>query len=294
MHDPRETRRLVAEMTGSEPLEMRNTDGPDTWFVELADGREVVVKRPGFKNRPGSVRVEAWAYQACAERGVRVPRLLGVSIDPVCLVIERLHARPLERGDTTTVARAIWADAGADLRKIHEISLDGYGPLVPGDDAPRGESATWSPWVEFVQERGIAWLVDASYIPSSVGSRLLQRFDEPQPLIRGFAGGHLLHSDLQSGHIFHSDPGGYRAIIDFGLAQSGDPRWDLARVLLWDDDPALDALLIGYGDDVLTRDDRELLLPLYLFAFATKAAVGHSMPDYIRLLLDRSRYASLL
>jgi hypothetical protein len=53
-------------------------------------------------------------------------------------------------------------------------------------------------------------------------------------------------------------------------------------------------LLDGYGDDLLTGEDREFLLPVYLFAFAVRCAVGHNMPEYIRLLLDRSSYKALL
>ena len=122
----------------------------------------------------------------------------------------------------------------------------------------------------------------------------VKTFNEALPLARSFSGGRLLHGDLQSGHIFHRPGKGYQAMIDFGAAQAGDPRWDLARVLLWDGDAALDALLAGYGDDLLTQDDRDFLLPLYLFSFAVYCAVGHSMPDYIRLLLNQSRYAALL
>ena len=117
---------------------------------------------------------------------------------------------------------------------------------------------------------------------------------EASPLIRGCTDGRLLHGDLQSGHILDHPAKGYLGLIDFGQAQSGDPRWDLARVLLWDGEAGLDALLEGYGRDVLTPDDREFLLPLYLFAFVVHHAVGHEMPDYIRLLLDRSGYETLL
>lgn len=295
MPDLEETQRLTDQLIGSETLELRQTSSPDAWFAKLADGRAVVVKRPGWRNRPGSTRVEAWAYAACAEQAVTVPRVLGLSEEPECLVIELLEGEPLERNaPRTSEVREIWAEAGADLRKVHEISLSGFGPLVPGNGQPHGESSTWSPWVEYAKAEGIGWLVDAGYLGSTVGDLLLHRFDEALPLVRRFSGGRLLHGDFQSLHTFHAPANGYQGIIDFGQAQAGDPRWDLARVLLWDGEEGLNALLEGYGADLLTREDREVLLPLYLLSFAIRVAVGHPQPDYIRLLLDRSGYKALL
>jgi aminoglycoside phosphotransferase (APT) family kinase protein len=294
MAGTKETWSLVGQLTGSQPLRMSKTESPDAWFADLADGRMVVVKRPGWVNKPGGVRVEAWAYAACAEQGVSVPRVLGLSDDPECLVIERLDAEPLPRGDMSRSARSIWARAGADLRKVHEIRLRGFGPLVVDEGVPRGESQTWSPLVEYAKEEGIPWLVDGGYLEPATGERLLRRFDEALPLIRSFSSGCLLHGDLQSLHIFVSPEKGYQGLIDFGQAQAGDPRWDLARVPLWDGEAGLDALLEGYGDDLLTQDDRDFLLPLYLLSFVIHHAVGHEMPDYIRLLLERSGYQALL
>jgi aminoglycoside phosphotransferase len=285
----------VGQVAGSAVVELSKTDGPDAWFAELADGRMVVVKRAaGWKNPPGTARLEAWAYAACAKQEIRVPRVLALSGHPEFVVIERLAGRPLSDGANCDArqVRTIWSHAGADLRRMHEISLSGFGPLVGGESEPHGLSSTWSPFVEYARAEGIPWLVDAGYLERTVGDRLLNRFDTAVPLVRRLPVGRLLHGDLQSGHVFQND-GDYTGIIDFGAAQAGDPRWDLARVLLWDGDAALDALLDGYGDDVVTEEDRELLLPLYLFAFVVKVAVGHQ-PHYIRLLLDRSRYQLLL
>jgi len=78
-----------------------------------------------------------------------------------------------------------------------------------------------------------------------------------------------------------------------GQIVTGDPRWDLARIQLWDGTAAMDALLDGYGATV-TREERRDLLPIYLLAFITHHAVGHDRPDYIRLLLQKSRYEDLL
>ena len=244
--------------------------------------------------------VEAWAYAECARRGIRTATVLAVSEDPECLILERLRGESLPRRSSSLSAgeRSTWARAGEDLRALHEIRLSGFGLLTldgagPGGE-PRGEAHRWGPFAEFARTEGIRWLVDGGFLSAYEGERLVRRFEEAQVSFDAVAEGRLLHSDLGSSHIFRSPAGSYDGIIDFGQAQAGDPRWDLARVPLWDGEEALDAVLDGYGRETVTKEDREFLLPLYLLALAVHHAVGHDRQDYIRTLLDRSGYRVLL
>jgi aminoglycoside phosphotransferase (APT) family kinase protein len=114
--------------------------------------------------------------------------------------------------------------------------------------------------------------------------------------LHGWTDGRLLHGDLEGGHIFVADDH-YRGMIDFDQAQVGDPRWDLARVPLWDGDAALDALLDGYGRDTIGPGDRDLLLPLYLLAFMIRHAVQLTDQGQLsdaRAHLAKTRYERLL
>ncbi|GAA2759821.1 phosphotransferase family protein [Actinopolymorpha rutila] len=286
---------LVVRLLGVEPLDIRQTSSPDAWFVELPGDRGVVVKTPGWLNRPGSPRVEAWIYSECERRNIRAPKVLAVSEDPECLILERLqgHSLTTHPASMTASDRASWARAGEDLRKLHEVPMPGFGPLVPGPDKPSGEAATWCPYADYARAEGIPWLVDAGHLTAAAADSLARRFDEAASALSQVTEGRLLHGDVESGHIFVADDQ-FQGMIDFGQAQAGDPRWDLARVPLWDGDEALDALLAGYGSDAVTREDRDLLLPLYLFSLVVHHAVGHGRPDHIQNLLDRSRYHDLL
>lgn len=288
--------RLVVRLLGIEPLTVRRTASPDAWYVDLPGERRVVLKHPGWLNRPGSTLVEAWAYRECERRNVRVPKVLAVSEDPEYLVIERLCGTSLpDRSATMTASdRAAWVRAGEDLRAIHEVRLAGFGPLLPGPDEPRGEATEWCPFAEHARTEGIRWLADAGFLSTANARGLIRRFDEAEAAFAQVTQGRLLHGDLECHHVFRSPDGGYAGLIDFGQAQAGDPRWDLARVPLWDEDEALDALLEGYGSDAVTNEDRELLLPLYRLSGVVHHAVGHDAPEYIRTLLDRSGYQALL
>lgn len=281
---------LVGRLLNARTLGFRRTNSPDVYLVDLAD-RCVVAKSPGYINRPGATLVEAWVYMECARRGVRVPKVLAVSEDPECLVVERLSGAPLP---PDTLDQHVWASAGADLRTVHEIAIAGFGPLTPGHHDPVGTSATWCPFVDFACTSGIPWLVDHDFLEGNAGNTLVRRLADAQPALAQWADGRLLHGDLECGHLFRLFGGRYGGMVDFGQAQSGDPRWDLARIRLWDGDAALDALLDGYGREAVTREERRDLLPIYLLALVTHHAVGHDQPGYIRLLLRRSGYEGLL
>lgn len=294
MPDPRETAAdVVVRLLGVSPLATHRTSSPDAWYADLPDGRCVVVKAPGWRNRPGSTRVEAWAYRACAARGVRVPTVLAASDDPESLVLERLPGIPLPT-DPARQDRELWARAGEDLRAVHEIRLPGFGPLVPAAAEPRGEADSWCSLADAAYDDGIPRLVDRGVLTVTEADKLRDRIDEARPAFEQVVEGRLLHGDLESGHVFHIAGGDYAGLIDFGQAQAGDPRWDLARIPLWDGETALDALLDGYGRDTVTEADRALLLPIYRLSFAVHHAAGHDNADYVRTLLDRCGYRALL
>lgn len=287
---------LVVQLLRVDPLGVRKTSSPDAWFVDLPSNQCVVVKRPGWLNRPGSPRVEAWVYGACERHNIRAPKVLALSEDPECLIIERLRGQPLplHPAPITASDRVIWARAGEALRALHQIRVPGFGPLVPGPDKPHGEATTWCPFADHARAEGIPWLVDAGFLTVAAADGLTRRYDEAASAFSEVAEGRLLHGDLCCDHIFRSSSQTYEGFVDFGQAQAGDPRWDLARVPLWDGDEALSALLAGYGSDAVTKEDREVLLPLYLLSGVVHHAVGHDRPDYIRTLLDRSGYRALL
>lgn len=106
-----------------------------------------------------------------------------------------------------------------------------------------------------------------------------------------------MHGDLEGGHVHACADGSFLGIIDFGQAQAGDPRWDLARVSLWDGQQALDALLDGYGRDTTTPDDWEIVFPLYLLAFVIHHATGFVRAGEhknARGMLEQAGFDSLL
>lgn len=291
--DDMEASALSVRLLGVEPLRVWATSSPDVKFADLPDGRRVVIKWAGWRNDAESVLGEAWIYRECQQRGLSVPTVVAVSTDPVCMISERLPGLSLADHQPATGPDRVWAAAGEDLRRLHEIRLPGFGPLHLDHDSVRGQSTAWCPFADFARTHGIRRLVDRELLDHAAGDRLIQLLDEVAPQFAAITEGRFLHGDLTSGHVF-SDDMGYCGMIDFGQAQVGDPRWDFARIRLWDGDDALDALFDGYGRDAITREDREFLLPLYLFAYVCHHAAEHPDPSYIRTVLERSGYPALL
>ncbi|REF36395.1 phosphotransferase family protein [Thermasporomyces composti] len=260
----------VAErLLGTTPVGVRPTGSDGVYLLDMGT-RTVVLK---LSTHGHSVLAEARAYQAAAAHDVRVPRVLATGTDPEAMALEFLDGVSLwseERRDKDN--SFAWRRAGEDLRTLHEIRLPGFGPIVPDGRGIAGHADSWCPFVRSAREDGIRTLVDAGVLDSRVGRRLEARYDEAAADLHSWSDGRLLHGDLEGGHILVSGDE-YLGLIDFDQAQVGDPRWDLARVPLWDGVAALDALLDGYGRDTLGPGDRELLLPLYLLAFVIHHAV---------------------
>lgn len=68
---PSDQSTMVDRLLGVKPLGVRQTLSPDAWFVDLPGDRCVVLKRPGWRNRSGSPRVEAWIYNECERQNIR-------------------------------------------------------------------------------------------------------------------------------------------------------------------------------------------------------------------------------
>jgi aminoglycoside phosphotransferase len=235
----------------------------------VTDAHVLYIKYGRTAQTGGRFGREAWAYRQCRAHGVLAPDVLaassvGEALDYVAtsaLPGRALWAKPyLSEASLTRVLRA----AGAHLRALHAIRLDGFGPVVGAP--PRGAYARWCPFVRRAHAQALPYLVGKGVVSGAEADSIRTRFAAAAPALRRAGPGRLLHGDLEGDHLFAAR-GRFTGFLDFEKMQAGDPCYDLARFAWWDPH-LLPALLDGYGRDALTADDRHVRMPVYLLAAA--------------------------
>ena len=238
----------------------------------VTDEHVVYVKHGSTAETGGRFGLEAWAYRTCRANGVLVPDVLAASgpdeeldyVATTALAGRALWAKPYLSG--ASLKRVLRA-AGEQLRAMHEIRVEGFGPIVPGVGArPRGGHGRWCPYVDIAQGQALRELVGSGALSGDEAESIRARLAEAEPALRRAGSGRLLHGDLEGDHIF-SYRGRFTGFIDFEKMQAGDPCYDLARLAWWDSGMLPD-LLDGYGRDTLDAEDVSVRMPAYLIANA--------------------------
>ena len=258
-----------------------------------SEGMTAYVKRGVRESTLGKFSLEAWAYRCCREVGVLVPDVLGAS-EPGADV-DFIVTAALDGGNqwerTLDVRAGVLRTAGEQLRRIHEIAMDGAGPVV--GDPPRGIFDDWCPFVRGACDDAIPLLVDVGVLEQREADAMLGSFQGGAEILHRPGPAKLLHGDFECGHIY-SDGERYTGIIDFGQMQAGDPVFDLGRFTWWDSDH-LDDLLDGYGRDAITDEDTEVRMPCYrvakaLVIMALCVRIGEMDKSRVRWFVDMARW----
>lgn len=161
---------------------------------------------------------------------------------------------------------AIYAEMGAALRRINEVTLDSFGYIGP--------NGVWTPHpsnraymsaqferklTEFCARGGDVALAARLRASIAARSHLLDAAPTPR----------LCHYDLHAGNVLVNAEGSPQlaGIVDFENCTAGDPLMDMAKALYYftpEDAPKRDGLLAGHG----TRDrpDWEATIALYRVA----------------------------
>ena len=179
-------------------------------------GRTVFVKVEEGRTRAGR---EVAGIDAAARAGVPVPALLHVELGALSvLVLGAVGGRSL---GTTDDDRS-WADAARHLARLHRLPVPGG---VERFDHREGD------WIAFMRwwiAHETSLVVEAGMLDRTLSLALLRRTDD---VLEAMAPARraLLHGDCQPDHVLvDDDDGRVLALIDWGDAATGDPRWDLA------------------------------------------------------------------
>ncbi len=170
---------------------------------------------------------EVAVIEMVRERGVPVAAV--EAFDPIgdvagtpCVVLRDVGGEPLD-GDAPA-----FRGAGAHLRAVHDVVIDGFGSVTVGPGL-RGEDATWSQTVRAACA-GLAPIVAAGLVPAELAARAGAALDDHRELFDSVESARLLHGDFHPRHVYAVD-GHITGIIDWGDATAGDPVFDLGRLV---------------------------------------------------------------
>ena len=172
-----------------------------------------------------AIAVEAHAIEQARAVGVPVPEVLGTSLDePPYLLLAQVAGTPSDDPDVLIQAvRAL-----RRLHAIHKADADWAGTLTPLiDDLGKLQGIVPDDLAERLRVTMPPFIAEVADVPPS-----------------------LLHGDLHTRHLYAVD-NKLTAILDWGDACYGDPRYDLARLTMTADPSTV---LTAYG---LTRSENE-------------------------------------
>lgn len=214
---------------------------------------------------------EVYVLGLLQDLSLAIPKILLADdtrsvIDLSYLLMTRLDGTVLGRREATLSEAelfAIYAEMGAALRRINQITLDSFGYIGPHGvlTAHPSNHAYMSAQLErklteFCTRGGDPAL--AALLRDSVTAR--------QYLFAAAVTPRLCHYDFHAGNVLATSQGGphLTGIVDFENATSGDPLMDIAKALYYftpKDAPKRDGFLAGYGK--IERADWQQTLDLY-------------------------------
>lgn len=214
-------RRRVAEVTGVAEDRLERLAGGDlseALLVRYPDGKKTVAKR-------GMVTAEAAMLRSIAEAGVPTPMVEGEYEDVLLL--------DYVENDGVFSPRA-WADLGAQLRRLHDVSGEQYGwPVDFAIGSVEISNRQTGDWPDFwIEERLVA---TAALLDRPWRERVGGAIDRVRALIPEAPRQALLHGDLWTGNVL-VEGGRVAALID-PACYYGDREVDLAMLTLFAEPP---------------------------------------------------------
>src|SRR5438445_4348550 len=234
-----------------------------TYWVEL-DGHRGVLRLPPPGARiagPADIPRQARIMSALHAQGLPVPAIVATSQDPVVdgrpfVLMEEVHGDRVEQAiDAGSNPLHLALSAVDVLRRFQAVPLENTG--IGGED-PRPLEGEVS---------RLTWLMDRA--PSELtgqAPRLAQLLAERQPRPRPPV---LVHGDYHFGNMLF-DHGGVAAVVDWEIAQLGQPLLDLCCISL--SHVSADAVREMYGAD---PDDYRWYRALTLYKYA--AIFGYNL-----------------
>lgn len=190
-----------------------------------------------------ALRAEAWACARAGTAGCAAPAIIRfgrVETGVSAVIMSRVKGRPIAADD------AAFSDVGTNLRRLHRVTMPGFGWLAEGSKHP-----SWRSFLSAICDETRKLAPDVADAAESAISKHADTLDAVDTAA-------LCHGDLKAAHILVYD-GRLTGVIDWGDALFADPWFDIARFAHRSPAASRDLLLKSYRP----QGDHQWRLPLY-------------------------------
>lgn len=214
---------------------------------------------------------EVYVLGLLEDLGAAVPKILLADdtralIDLNFVLMTKIDGSVLGQREATltdTELYAVYAEMGAILRRINDVTLDSFGYIGPTGvwtEYPSNHS-----YMSAQLDRKLKEFCTRGGDPL-LAERLRAHVTARQHLFEAAITPRLCHYDFHAGNVLVTSQGEphLTGIVDFENATSADPLMDIAKALYYftgKDAPKRDGLLAGYGK--IERADWQQTLDLY-------------------------------
>jgi aminoglycoside phosphotransferase (APT) family kinase protein len=232
---------LIRRATGAAPARLIPIPTvPDTIVYEAElPTSSVIFKAIDADGRDADgIGLEAWMCETVRRLGVPAPQVLAVDTSRSGLpssyfIMEKAAGQPLMSlaiEERTPFLR----QAGACLRQIHSMRLDGFGwldeQLYRRHGTVRGSDPTWRDAILKDIPASLAYFQHTGALEPRLIDRIERIVEMAGPLLHRVTVGQLMHGDVGELHVW-VDPqrGNITSFVDFGERSAGDPIWDIMQ-----------------------------------------------------------------
>src|SRR5262245_33065478 len=204
---------LVRRATGATPTRLIPVPTvPDTivYEAELPNG-SVIFKAIDAEGRdPDGIGLEAWMCATVRALGVPAPQVLAVDTSRDALpssyfIMEKASGQPLSSLPAAQ-HHTFLRQAGAHLRQMHSVQLDGFGWLdehrYRQRGMVRGSQLTWRDAVLRDVDASLAYFQRTGALEAPFIGRIERVVELAEPLLCAITSGQLMHGDVGKLHVW--------------------------------------------------------------------------------------------
>lgn len=230
------------------------TKGYQSQVYKASLENEIVFIR--INKDPNVFEVEQLAYKIFEEKGVPVPKIISykkkpISIgQPTVIMTSAVGETIKEAKPSQEQNDVIYEHLGEILKKINETKLEGFGQLTVKDDTLVGKFSSWNEYCKSQNEhhsRALDFCVDNNFVTNEDANKIKDIHKEIEQLDFGKAS--LLHKDIHQNHFFVQGSN-VTGIIDLRSLMAGDPRYDIAMSLVFQNPRQQEYFKKGYNSNL--------------------------------------------